>query len=264
MIEVVPFFHTMAFTILDIVGEDNPEAVIATTITSYALSSILTGLVFFIMGSCRFGYIVGFIPRHILIGCIGGVGYFLVATGLEITARLDGNLDYDSATLHKMLEPDTLPLWIIPLSLSVILYCLQKRIDSKLTLPIFILLIPAVFYFFVGSLDQLNPGNLRKSGWIFEGPEAGEPWWYFYTLYSMCQTAPTEARHLVNHDRIPPCSLGSCSPYHTSYVRPHIFWYITRSDQYTCSCFLKRRRQHGFRFGTCCARNVERFVRLRW
>src|SRR5271168_3460937 len=41
-IEVVPFFHKMAFTIMAKVGEENPEAVIATTITSYAISSVLT------------------------------------------------------------------------------------------------------------------------------------------------------------------------------------------------------------------------------
>lgn len=182
-IEVVPFFHKMAFSILEKVGEGNPQAVIATTITSYALSSILTGVVFFLMGTFGFGYIVGFIPRHILIGCIGGVGWFLVATGLEVTARLDGNLNYDISTLKKLFELDTLPLWLIPLALAIILYVSQHKITSKYYLPTYILCIPAVFYFFVFSTDQLQPESLRKSGWIFEGPEAGEPWWYFYTLY---------------------------------------------------------------------------------
>lgn len=173
----------MAFVILATVGEENPQAVIATTITAYALSSILTGLIFFLMGTFGLGYIVGFIPRHILIGCIGGVGWFLIATGFEVTARLEGNLNYDIPTLKKLFQLDTFPLWIIPLVLAVILYLSQSKIKSKYYLPTYILCIPAVFYFFVFSTDQLNPENLRKSGWIFEGPEAGEPWWYFYTLY---------------------------------------------------------------------------------
>jgi SulP family sulfate permease len=173
----------MAFTIMAKVGEDNPKAVIATTITSYAISSILTGLVFFLMGSCGFGYIVGFIPRHILIGCIGGVGWFLVATGFEVTARLDGSLNYDTTTLRKLFEPDTLVLWIIPLCLAIFLYWSQTKIRSKYYLPTYILTIPAIFYFFVLSLSDLDPAKLRKLGWIFEGPEAGEPWWSFYTLY---------------------------------------------------------------------------------
>ena len=85
----MPFFHNMAAKITLIVGEDQPDAVIATTITSFAISSMLTGIVFYLMGRFRLGYIVGFIPRHILIGCIGGVGWFLIATGFEVSARLD-------------------------------------------------------------------------------------------------------------------------------------------------------------------------------
>lgn len=165
------------------VGEENPQAVIATTITSYAISSILTGIVFFLMGICGFGYIVGFIPRHILIGCIGGVGWFLIATGFEVTAVLPGNLEYNIPTLKKMFTPDTLVLWTIPFFLAVFLYWSQTKITSKYYLPAYILTIPAVFYFFVTSLDELDIGNLRETGWIFDGPDAGEPWWYFYTLY---------------------------------------------------------------------------------
>jgi SulP family sulfate permease len=155
-IEVVPFFHKMAFTIIEKVGEDNPKAVIATTITSYAISSILTGLVFFLMGAFHFGYIVGFIPRHILTGCIGGVGWFLIATGFEVSARLDGNLNYDGPTLSKMFQPETLVLWIIPFVLAVVLYSLQQKIKNRYLLPAYILAIPAIFYFFVFSLDELD------------------------------------------------------------------------------------------------------------
>ncbi|KAL9123094.1 MAG: hypothetical protein Q9187_000345 [Circinaria calcarea] len=50
MIEVVPFFHKMAFTILARVGEDKPDSVRATTILAYSASSVLTGAVFYLMG----------------------------------------------------------------------------------------------------------------------------------------------------------------------------------------------------------------------
>ncbi|TLS28420.1 hypothetical protein PpBr36_00221 [Pyricularia pennisetigena] len=191
MIEVVPFFHSMASTITNAVGHDEPDAVIATTIVAYAISSMMTGIVFFLMGYFKFGYIVGFIPRHILIGCIGGVGWFLVATGFEVSARIEGSLEYDLATLHKLINPDTIPLWATPLALAVVLVYLQKKIKSTYFLPCFILMIPIVFYIFVFSLDSLNPDSLRESGWIFEGAASDEPWWYFYTLYKF---------HLVRWD----------------------------------------------------------------
>ncbi|KAI1501723.1 cyclic nucleotide-binding domain-containing protein [Biscogniauxia marginata] len=182
LIEVVPFFHSMAETILSIIGEDQPDAVIATTITSFAISCMLTGLVFYLMGRFQLGYIIGFIPRHILIGCIGGVGWFLVATGFEVSARL-GEFRYDLETGRRLIQPDTLPLWLIPLALSILLFGLQRKITSRYFLPVYIICIPVVFYIFVLSLDSLHTETLRETGWIFEAPETGQPWWYFWTLY---------------------------------------------------------------------------------
>ncbi|OAA73530.1 sulfate transporter [Cordyceps fumosorosea ARSEF 2679] len=183
LIEVVPFFHNMAQKILDVVGEDNPDAVIATTIVAYATSSLVTGLVFYLMGKFKFGFMVGFIPRHILIGCIGGVGYFLISTGLEVSARLDGNIKYDLDTFKQLTQPETILLWIFPLVLAVVLFYGQMKGASKYFLPLFILAIPLVFFIFVTAIDALEVDDLRDRGWIFQGPPPGEPWWYFYTLY---------------------------------------------------------------------------------
>ena len=95
-----PFFHILASSIASQIGEDKPREIIATTLAAYALSSILTGLSFFLLGALKLGVIVGFFPRHILVGCvsfeywaifsnnlpclfscIGGVGAFLIETG---------------------------------------------------------------------------------------------------------------------------------------------------------------------------------------
>ena len=43
MSSVKPFFHLIANSIADEVGEDNPRAIIATTMVAFAFSSILTG-----------------------------------------------------------------------------------------------------------------------------------------------------------------------------------------------------------------------------
>ncbi|KAI1434583.1 sulfate transporter family-domain-containing protein [Xylaria sp. CBS 124048] len=184
LIEVIPFFHSMAATITDVVGKDKPEAVIATTITSFAISSLLTGIIFYLMGQFRLGYVIGFIPRHILIGCIGGVGWFLVATGFEVSARL-GEFHYDLRTARRLFKTDTVLLWTAPLALAGLLYGLQQKIKSRYFLPSFILCIPLVFYTVVLSWKGANLEPLRQAGWIFEAPNAGQPWWYFWTLYRL-------------------------------------------------------------------------------
>ncbi|KAI9887432.1 MAG: hypothetical protein M1823_000769 [Watsoniomyces obsoletus] len=183
MIEVVPFFHKMAFTILTRVGEDNPRSVLATTVLSYSISSVLTGLVFLGMGACRLGSLIGFFPRHILIGCIGGIGWFLVATGIEVSARLESNLDYDLATLKRLFQFDTVFLWTIPLFLAIFLIGCQHWIKHPLFVPCYFLLIPAIFYFFVAAIPALNLEQLRRLGWIFTMPPAGVPFYHFYSLY---------------------------------------------------------------------------------
>ncbi|MCJ1439020.1 hypothetical protein MMC27_008410 [Xylographa pallens] len=183
MIEVVPFFHKMAFTILARVGEDNPKSVIATTVLSYSLSSILTGAVFYLMGRLKLGSLIGFFPRHILVGCIGGVGWFLVVTGIEVSARLDGKLEYNLGTLMKLIQLDTILLWTIPLVLSVILLVTKRWVQHPLTDAIYFLSIICIFYFFVAAIPQLNFEDLRSRGWIFQAPKAGIPFYHFYSLY---------------------------------------------------------------------------------
>ncbi|KAG8757885.1 hypothetical protein FRC11_004198 [Ceratobasidium sp. 423] len=106
MIEVVPFFHILTTGIIAHVGEDNPQAVVATTMVAFCLSSILTGLTFLLLGVFRLGVIIGFFPRHILVGCIGGVGWFLIETGLEVAAGIndEGGFQYtlDTFKLYFM------------------------------------------------------------------------------------------------------------------------------------------------------------------
>lgn len=197
-IEVVPFFHKMAFTILVRVGEENPHAVLATTVLSYSLSSVLTGAVFYLMGKCKLGALIGFFPSHILMGCIGGVGWFLVATGLEVSARLEGNLEYNLITLRKLFEVDTLFLWTIPLVLAIVLLFVKRWLKHSLTDATYFLSIIAIFYFFVAAIPDLQLPELRAKGWVFDAPEAGIPFYHFYSLYGKCWHSLT--REFVAHE----------------------------------------------------------------
>jgi SulP family sulfate permease len=52
----------MAQKITNIIGADDAHAIIATTIVAYSMSSMIAGLVFYLMGQFQFGFMVGFIP----------------------------------------------------------------------------------------------------------------------------------------------------------------------------------------------------------
>ncbi|CAA90855.1 sulfate transmembrane transporter Vsb1 [Schizosaccharomyces pombe] len=188
MIEVIPFFHQIAFTILNRVGEDNPKSVIATTILAYCLSSILTGLVFFILGILRLGRLIEFFPRHILLGCIGGVGSFLVLTAVEVSSRLEGSVSFNWASLSALFQPMTFAKWSIPLFLSSALEFAQQRWPHPFLIPSFFVIAPAIFYVLVWAIPGMSLEYLRETGWVFSSTETNVPWYHFYSLFSLRDT----------------------------------------------------------------------------
>lgn len=188
MIEVTPFFHTMALAInaemsLNADG-DVSDAILATVVVTYAVSSIVTGLVFFILGKLKLGSLVGFFPRHILVGCIGGVGYFLVVTGIEVSSRLEGGLFYNWPTFSYLFGNITVLLeWTIPLALTVLLIGLQHRFHNSLLVPLFFIAVFVIFHLLIAVVPSWSLAGARANGWIFPAVEDNQPWYAFYELY---------------------------------------------------------------------------------
>ncbi|KAJ7207976.1 sulfate transporter family-domain-containing protein [Mycena pura] len=224
MIEVVPFFHILAASIASEIGLDHPEEIICTTLVAYALSSILTGLSFFLLGYLKLGLLIGFFPRHILVGCIGGVGAFLVETGLTISLRIaDDELTATWATFKFVfLNAHNAALWGIPLALAVLLRFVTEslRWRHQLIFPLYFLLIPLVFYVVVAAA-QLNIADLRANGWVFDvvGSGATEHWYKFYQYYEFSKvrfgplwsTLPTQFALLFFNILHPPLNVPALS-----------------------------------------------------
>lgn len=71
MIEVMPFLHIICSIIEEQMRGSSDSSILATIMVAYATSTLLTGLVFLMLGLFRLGNIIQFFPRHILVGCIG-------------------------------------------------------------------------------------------------------------------------------------------------------------------------------------------------
>lgn len=183
MIEVVPFFHKMAYSIMHRMVGKSPQAIIATVIVSYCLSSIVTGVIFLALGLFKLGNLVSFFPRSILTGCIGGVGFFLVVTGVEVSARIDGNLEYNYATLQKLFDRDTVMLWMLPLILSILILLLRRFVKSPFVLPGFFISVTAIFYIVAKGILKHDLEDVRNAGWIFPRPDSGVPFYHFYSYF---------------------------------------------------------------------------------
>ncbi|CAL9737529.1 hypothetical protein MOSE0_M02234 [Monosporozyma servazzii] len=184
MIEITPFFHTMALAIMNSLGEDKPDEVITTTIFCYVVSAMITGLTFLLLGKLKLGKIVGFFPRHILIGCIGGVGYFLLITGIEVCTRVS-KFEYSIPFLtHLLTDNATLWKWLLPFILTVILVLTQNNLQNSLVLPSFYILTLLLFHFIVALIPSLSLDKLRNSGWIFPVAAADSQWYDHYKYFN--------------------------------------------------------------------------------
>ncbi|KAK7036773.1 hypothetical protein VNI00_011439 [Paramarasmius palmivorus] len=222
MIEVVPFFHILAQSIAREIGEDKPAEVIATTIVAYAISSILTGLSFLLLGALKLGVIIGFFPRHILVGCIGGVGAFLIETGLTVSLRIpDDDFAYNLETFKLMFfNTHNLALWTVPLALAILLRLITSKWKHQLVFPIYFVIIPMAFYIVVAAA-QLNLNDLRRAGWLFDVGSGGgqEEWYKSYTYLRwdwvhfgpLWSTLPTQFALLFFNILHPPLNVPALS-----------------------------------------------------
>ncbi|KAF9935452.1 hypothetical protein FBU30_000050 [Linnemannia zychae] len=185
MIEVVPFLHLMAETVVARVGAEHRDAVLATTIISYALSAVMTGAVFMALGYFKLGSLIAFFPRHILVGCIGGVGWFLIVTGFEISARMTVEFTYTWETFKFLFfDSHVFALWSTAFGLALLLRAMQQKIRHPFLVPVFFMLVPGIFYLAVWIFG-LDWGMLRAEGWVFPLPEGKAPGWQFYSYFDL-------------------------------------------------------------------------------
>ena len=149
---------------------------------SYAMSCVLTGCVFLFLGYYKLGNMIQFFPRHILVGCIGGIGLFLIFTGIEVTTGMKPNLSYDSLSLIFSL--DKFKIWFCCVAIALCLKATQTLFSHSLVVPFFYCCVPVIFYSITIGLG-ISLENLRAQGWLFniDSGVQTRPFWEFWTFY---------------------------------------------------------------------------------
>ncbi|GMM50918.1 Vsb1 protein [Starmerella bacillaris] len=177
MIEIVPFLHSMSLSVLAQLPNTSRDEVIATTVATFAASCLVTGAVFFFLGFLKLGSLVQFFPTHILLGCIGGVGLFLVRTGIEVACGGAENLPN---LLH---EPALLANLIFTLVLGTILLISERRISSPLALPLALMIAFVSVHLAVYLVPGIGLDKAREIGWFFPTTASNEPWNAVFQYY---------------------------------------------------------------------------------
>ncbi|KAJ3360641.1 hypothetical protein GGF32_008257 [Allomyces javanicus] len=199
IIEIIPFMHSSTGIVAlaravvaqaGITGSDpaDLDRVMPTIMAAFALSTIMTAIAFFALGAFRLGNMIGYFPRHILVGSIGGVGYFLLQTGIEVTARV--HVEWNAEGAAEVFAPLAMAQWGSALVLALVLrLSLLLRVDRlllgpstsrrSLFVPCFFMMIPFAFWL-VLYLFGIDAEMARENGWLFNMAASGDQPFYAY------------------------------------------------------------------------------------
>ncbi len=136
MVENVPFCQALATITIEHCGY-GMEA-LSTLFVMFGISSMIVGLVFYILGKFELGRIIYFFPSHVLVGLIAGIGIFIGKTGIEVAMNAVFSLENIFSNSNLLL---------VVLAFEVVLRLLE-RLNVKYGKngnPVFSLLSPIYF-----------------------------------------------------------------------------------------------------------------------
>lgn len=166
MVENIPFMHTIAQSVISNQGQGVDA--LSTVLVAFALSSIVVGIFFFLLGYFKLGNAVYFFPRHVIVGCIGGVGVFVAQTGFEVSTNRTWEWSMNSIRVFS--DSAVWPLWATSCLFEVILRALLAALRLPLLPPFYFVLIPPTFYAILGITGQ-PIADMVASGWFFQSAQ---------------------------------------------------------------------------------------------
>ena len=160
----------IATTVMTTNGKDwDAETTFQFIFVTIALTSILVGIFFFILGTLKLGKLVRFIPYPVVGGFLAGTGWLIVKFAFIMTAGMGLSLDnvvslFDQATLHK---------WFPGLIFGLIMLISSRYTKHYLLIPALIAIGITSFYaimFFYG----FSYTDLESNGYLLGPfPEGG-------------------------------------------------------------------------------------------
>ena len=160
----------IATTVMATNGKDwDAETTFQFIFVTIALTSILVGIFFFILGTLKLGKLVRFIPYPVVGGFLAGTGWLIVKFAFIMTAGMGLSLDnvvslFDQATLHK---------WFPGLIFGLIMLLSSRYTKHYLLIPALLAIGITSFYaimFFYG----FSYTDLESNGYLLGPfPEGG-------------------------------------------------------------------------------------------
>lgn len=143
------------------------DHVFATVLGAIVLSTLVTGVLFWLLGRFQLGALVRFIPYPVIGGFLAGTGWLLVVGALRVMT--------DVAPGVELLDPADLVHWLPGLAIGMLILLALRRRSHFLLMPGLIGGGIALFYL-VTSLLGNSPATAMASGWLLGPLPSGQLW----------------------------------------------------------------------------------------
>ncbi len=148
-----------------------PEEIFLTIVVTIGLSSILTGILFVMLGHFNLGILVRFIPYPVIGGFLAGTGWLLFKGGIHVITDIPVSL----SELSSLCQVDNLIKCLSGLVFAVLLVVAGRRSKHLLTMPFLLCIAVGVFYL-VLWFTETSLAQARHHGWLLM-PFPGHGFW---------------------------------------------------------------------------------------
>jgi SulP family sulfate permease len=150
----------------------NPDMLFANIFAAIALSTLLTGIAFLLLGYFKLGNLVRFIPYPVMGGFLAATGWLLFKGGLQVSTGV-GFQVLQAASFFKQIEPGNL---ICAVVFSIGLLFLTRRYPTNALITPGVIVGSILLFLLIANFLGYNTEYLDSNGWLL-GPLPEEPLW---------------------------------------------------------------------------------------
>ena len=158
----------MAASIASTNGLTSLHEILPTIVAAIMVSSVLTGMFLFILGSFQIGNLIRFVPYPVLGGYFAGAGFLLVKGSFSVMT----GVALKPGHIHFFLENNNLILWIPGIIFAILLFVLERRYKHFLLMPVLLLAGVGLFYCTL-MLTNTSMIQAQSIGLLFKNFPAG-------------------------------------------------------------------------------------------
>lgn len=153
-----------------------PEAVYSTAMGAIMLGSLLTGILFLILGYFRLSGFARYVPYPVVGGFLAGTGYLIARGSMGVMADIPLSI----ANAPKFFEASVLSSWLPGILFGLILFLALRRFSHFLILPGSVILASILFYVTLAAFG-ISIEQAGANGWLL-GPFPQGGLFKFFTL----------------------------------------------------------------------------------